>query len=204
MSQTTKFPYLLPPRHHFTALIINDVHIKLYHAGINSIVTAIRQDYWIPAARQCVKSALRCCTPCKRQQRKPYMALDPASLPHARTQDLPPFTVTGIDFTGALYVQQGSAEVKVYICLFTCAMTRAIHLEVVTDLSTEIFLLAFRRFTNRKGLPHTVICDNVSTYLSVAKELTKLFNSIDLKTTLSRQGVTWKFIPKSAPWYGGF
>ena len=179
------------------------MHIKLYHAGINSIVTAIRQDYWIPAARQCVKSTLCCCTPCKRQQRKPYMALDPAPLPHTRTQDLPPFTVTGIDFTGALYVQQGSVEVKVYICLFTCAMTRAIHLEVVTDLSTEIFL-AFHRFTNRKGLLHTVISDNVSTYLSAAEELTKLFNSIDLKTTFSRQGVTWKFIPKRPPGMGGF
>ena len=195
---------LLPPRYHFTTLIINNVHIKLFHAGVNSTVTAIRQEYWIPAARQCVKSALRCCTTCKRHQGKPYMAPDPAPLPHARTQDLPPFTVTGIDFTGALYVQQGSAEVKVYICLFTCATTRAIHLEVVTDLSTEIFLLAFRRFTSCKGLPHTVISDNASTYLSAAEELTKLFNSIDFKTTLNRQGVTWKFIPKRAPWYGGF
>ena len=93
------------------------------------------------------------------------MAPDPAPLPQSRTQDLPPFTVSGVDFTGALYVQQDRDEVKVYICLFTCATTRAIHLEVVTDLSTETFLLAFRRFTSRKGLPQIVISDNASTYV---------------------------------------
>jgi len=131
------------------------------------------------------------------------MAPDQAPLPQSRTQDSPPFTVTGKDFTEALYVQQGSEEAKVYICLFTCVATRAVHLEVVTDLSTETFLLAFRRFTSRKGLPQTVISDNASTYLSAAEELTKLFNLLDLTTTLSRQGVTWKFIPKRAPWYGG-
>ena len=132
------------------------------------------------------------------------MAPDPAPLPQSRTQDLPPFTVSGVDFTGALYVQQGRDEVKVYICLFTCATTRAIHLEVVTDLSTETFLLAFCRFTSRKGLPQIVISDNASTYLSAAEELNELFNSIDIANTLSKQGITWKFIPKRAPWYGGF
>ena len=126
---------------------------------------------------------------------------DPRSCTSTTIKDtrLAPFTVTGIDFTGALYVHQ-----EAYICLFTCATTRAIHLEVVTDLTTETFLLAFHRFTSRKGLPHTVISDNASTYLSAVEELTELFNSTNLTTTLIRQGVTWKFIPKRAPWYGGF
>ena len=92
--------------------------------------------------------------------------------------------MTGIDFTGAFYVQQGSDEVKVYICLFTCATTRALHLEVVTDLSTKTFLLAFCRFASRKGLSQTVISDNPSTYLSAAEELTELFSSV---ASLNRQ-----------------
>jgi len=112
--------------------------------------------------------------------------------------------VTGVDFTGALYVQQNSQEQKVYICLFTCATTRAIHLEVVTDLSTYTFLLAFRRFTSRKSLPQIVISDNGSTYLAAAEELSSLLTSEELKESLGRQGVQWKFIPKRAPWYGGF
>ena len=139
MSQITKCPYLFPPRHPFTTLIINNVHVKLFCAGVNSTVTAIRQEYWIPATRQCVKSTQCCCTTCKKHQGKPYMAPDPAPVPQARTQDLS-HLVTGIDFTGTLYVQQGSAEVKVYIYLFTCTTPRAINLEVITNLSTEIFL----------------------------------------------------------------
>lgn len=118
--------------------------------------------------------------------------------------DVTPFTITGVDFTGALYVQHNGKEEKVYVCLFTCATTRAVHLEVVTDLSTDTFLLAFRRFASRKSLPRLMMSDNGSTYLSAAEELQTLFNSQDLKQSLSRRGVSWRFIPKQAPWYGGF
>ena len=90
------------------------------------------------------------------------------------------------------------------VCLFTCAVTRAVHLEIVTDLSTETFLQAFRRFSSRKSLPRTVISDNASTYLAAANELKELFTSPLLSEALSKKGVTWQFIPKCAPWYGGF
>ena len=82
------------------------------------------------------------------------MAPDPPPLPKARVQDSAPFTVTGVDFTGALHIKQTTgSDMKAYICLFTCAATRAVHLEVVTSLSTESFLQAFRRFTSQKSLP---------------------------------------------------
>ena len=204
LSHLAKFPYLLPQKHPFTALIIYSTHVKLYHTGINSTVTALRQSYWVPAARQYVKSLLRRCTICKRHHGRPYPTPDPAPLPKSRTQDTPPFTVTGVDFTGALYVQQKGDEIKVYICLFTCATTRAIHLEVVSDLSTETFLLAFRRFASRKSLPQLMVSDNASTYTAAAEELYQIFRSRELATSLEKSGVTWKFIPKKAPWYGGF
>ena len=86
----------------------------------------------------------------------------------------------------------------------TCAVTRAVHLEIVTDLSTECFLNAFRRFASRKSLPHTKISDNTSTFLSAADELRGVFNSQALHDSLSKQGVEWQFIPKRAPRFGGF
>ena len=91
-----------------------------------------------------------------------------------------------------------------YIFLFTCPTSKGIHLEVVTDLSTYTFLLAFQQFTSRKSLPQVVISDNGSTYLSAAEELTSLLSSQELKEALGRQDILWKFIPKRAPWYGGF
>ena len=90
------------------------------------------------------------------------------------------------------------------VYLFTCATTRAVHLEIVTDLSVETFMQAFRRFSGRRSLPKVLISDNASTYMAAAEELLKLFSSALLTETLSRKGVTWKFIPKRAPWYGGF
>ena len=161
----------------------------MYHTGAICTLTAIRQSCWIPTGRQYVKTLLRKCTTCRKHSGKPYTAPDPPPLPKTRTLDAPPFTVTGVDFTGALYVWQNPEELKVYICLFTCATTRAIHLEVVTDLSAETFLLGFRRFVSRKSLPQIVMSNNASTYVSAATELRNLFTSKTLATSLERQGV---------------
>ena len=169
ISDIAKFPYLLPRKNGFTQLLIYSLHNKTFHGGVNSTLTALRHDYWVPSGRQYIKGLLRLCTTCKRHHGKPYPAPEPAPLPKDRLRDTTPFTITGVDFTGALYVQDNTGESKVYICLFTCATTRAIHLEVVTDLSVETFMLAFRRFVSRKSLPHIMMSDNASTYLSAAE-----------------------------------
>ena len=135
---------------------------------------------------------------------KPYRAPSPPPLPKVRVTQCPPFSVTGVDFTGALHVKNGGDERKVYICMFTCASTRAVHLEIVQDLTVESFLLAFRRFSSRKSLPRQMLSDNASTYLAAAEDLQKLFESDTLKETLGCQNITWHFIPKRAPWYSGF
>ena len=139
----SKFPCLLPSKHPVTKMIVVDTHKRLHHGGVSVTVTALRQVFWIPCTRQCVKSILRRCVPCRKVIGKPYKAPDPPSLPKARVTEAPPFTITDVDFTGALYVKE-KEETKVYICLFTCAVTRAVHLEVVTDLTVDTFLLAFR------------------------------------------------------------
>ena len=185
-------------------MIIEDTHKKLHHGGMAVTVTAIRQVYWIPTIRQRVRSILRRCVTCAKTMGKPYKTPDPPPLPKTRVGSTRPFAVTGVDFTGTLYVKEPVGEHKAYICLFTCASTRAIHLEIVTDLSTESFLLAFRRFASRRSLPSVMLSDNASTYIAAAEELKILFESDGIKEALGRQGVDWQFIPKRAPWYGGF
>ena len=204
VSRTTKFPYLLPPRHTMTNLIVQAAHITQLHGRVNRTVTALRQKFWIISARRCVRSILKACVPCRKTCGNPYLIPDPPPLPESRTKIAPPFTVTGVDITGALYVRSRSGEEKAYICLFTCANTRAIHLEVVSDLTEDSFLQAFRRFVSRRSLPETMISDNASTYLSAATEIEQLISSPTLQDTLKNRGTTWRFIPKRAPWYGGF
>ena len=147
---------------------------------------------------------LRRCVTCPKAAGTPFKAPDSAPLLKIRVEEGPPFAVTGVDFGGPLYVRTQLGEAKTYICVFTCAITRSIRLEIVTDLSEERFLLAFRRFASRKSLPLTMIPDNACIYLASAETLKELFESPSLKEAFSQKGVEWKFIPKRAPWYGGF
>ncbi|XP_006822499.1 uncharacterized protein LOC102805742 [Saccoglossus kowalevskii] len=136
---------------------------------------------------------------------QPYQSPISAPLQSFRVNVTPPFAVTGVDFTGALYVREPHGrETKAYVCLFTCAVTRAVHLELVPDLSTKSFLDAFRRFAARRSLPKKMISDNASTYLSAANEIKRLLDSPEIQTYLTNRRVQWSFIPKRAPWFGGF
>jgi len=202
LSEITKFPHLLPSKHPLTNLIINTAHVNQLHCGVNSVITVLRQQYWIPKIRQVVRSLLRKCVTCKKVSGKPYSAPEAPPLLKLRTLCAAPFSVTGVDFTGAPFVRCMDKEQKVYICLFTCANTRAIYLEVVTDLTEETFLLAFRRFAGRRSLPKLMISENATTYQLAAKELEKMLSSATSSEQLMKQGTTWQFIPKRAPWYG--
>ena len=91
-----------------------------------------------------------------------------------------------------------------YVCLFTCAVTRAVHLEVVTDLSTQTFLNAFRRFTARRSLPKKVISDNASTFCAASDEIKTLLESDQVRRYMANHRIDWIFIPCRAPNWGGF
>jgi len=161
--------------------------------------------YWIPAIRQCVRSVLRNCVIYKRVQGKSYKPVESPPLPKYRIEESPPFSVTGVDLTGALNVRDRTGcQTKVYICLFTCASTRAVHLEIVQDLSQDSFMQAFRRFASRRSLPKIVMSDNATNFLGASHQLRRLFESAAVKELLSRKGTEWHFIPKRAPWYGGW
>jgi hypothetical protein len=134
LAESTKFPILLPPRNDFTKLIIVETHVRQLHSGVNATLTALRQRYWIPSGRQLVKKIINKCVTYRKICGSSYNPPDPPPLPKARLQQTRPFEITGVDFTGALYVKELGTENKAYICLFTCATTRAVHLEIVSDI----------------------------------------------------------------------
>ena len=116
----------------------------------------------------------------------------------------PPFANTGVDFAGPLFLSNGMKKTsKIYVCLFTCMATRAIHLELVDSLSVETFICAFRRFVGRRGLPAKMLSDNAKTFKSAAKEIRKLVTAPKLFEVLAVQGVKWQFITERSPWEGG-
>ncbi|XP_052233274.1 uncharacterized protein LOC127846138 [Dreissena polymorpha] len=193
-------------RHTFTRLVVMDAQERILHSGQNLTVTFIRQKNWIPAIRRRVQQVIKKCVPCRRVVGKPYSAPDPPPLPAMRVEEADPFTVTGVDFSGALQVRGTDGQnTKAYICLFTCASTRAEHLELVPDLSTETFLQAYRRFCSRHSVvPRMMISDNGTTFVGAANQIKNLFASEKIHTELSRRGTEWRFSIKRAPWYGGW
>ena len=145
------------------------------------------------------------CVVCKKVEGLPYQTLFCPDLPKMRVDDQPPFANTGLDFAGPLIVANKSdsnVEEKRYICLFTCMSTRAIHLELVDSLNVESFLLAFRRFIARRGLPSVIISDNATNFKSASKEVKRLFRSPRLGESFANKQVKWQFIVDRSPWQG--
>ena len=95
-------------------------------------------------------------------------------------------------------------DYKSYVCLFTCASTRAVHIELVQSLTVESFIQALRRFCARRGLPATLISDNAKTFKSASKEAKKLLRSPRLAEYFKLKDVQWRFIVELAPFQGGF
>ena len=205
VSDAVKYPFLLPTTHKLTTLIVTDAHANQLHAGVNITITHLRQTYWIPRIRQCVRAILRKCVTCRKSVGKPYSIPDPPPLPQERVQSVIPFHVSGVDFAGPLHVRNiDNTKSKVYLCLFTCASTRAVHIEIVDNLSEASFMNAFMRFASRRSLPKTLISDNAATFEAASRDIQKLTKSDSVREKLNTTGTTWKFITKRAPWFGDF
>ena len=143
-------------------------------------------------------------TPCTQQM---------GQLPADRLRPAAQFQNVGLDYTGPLMVKRGNPRKptynKAYVAVFVCTVTKAIHLELVRDLSTEAFLAAFRRFVNRRGLPDNVHCDNGRNFIGAQRELQTAIASHDgqrkIQSYCQPRQIKWHFIPVQSPhlWEAG-
>ncbi|GFR13362.1 integrase catalytic domain-containing protein [Trichonephila clavata] len=176
----------------------------MLHSGVADTLIQVREKYWIPKGRQIIKSIIRKCFICKKFNSRLGMQIT-APLPRDRIEQSPPFAVTGLDFAGPIFVK--NSKEKFYILLCTCAVTRSLHLELVTSLTTEPFLLAFRRFISRRGLCTAIYSNNARTFKRAEIELRRLWTIInhpDVKEFCASKGVKWKYIIERGAWWGGF
>ena len=135
---------ILPPSHHpFVDLLIRQYHERSKHGGVNDTLMMLRERYWILKGRRSVKRVVKNCVVCLKCKGTPYNVTSTPDLPTERVSDDPPFIHLGVDFAGPLYIKRDAGDSKVYVCLFTCAATRAVHLEMTNLLSADSFLLAF-------------------------------------------------------------
>ncbi|CAB4040866.1 E3 ubiquitin- ligase DZIP3, partial [Paramuricea clavata] len=135
-----------------------------------------------------------------KQDGRAYKALNSPPLPEFRVKEAPPFTYVGLDYVSPLYVKStNDLDEKAWICLITCCVSRAVHLEVVPNMTPQAFLRSFRRFTSRRSTPLLVVSDNAKTFKAASKELMTLMRDPQVKKYFLQQRMQWSFNLKKAP-----
>ncbi|XP_061709729.1 uncharacterized protein LOC133519692 [Cydia pomonella] len=195
-SYDMRYPVLLPRDCEFTKKVVKEIHEKNYHVGASHTLDLVRQQYWIPKGRPVVERILRKCTQCVKHGGGPYPLPPTPALPAERANYSTPFTYTGLDYFGPVYVATENGQQKRWICLMTCLAVRAIHLEVVKNLTADECIMALRRFMSTRGVPVAIVSDN-ALYFKLSSEILKSDYCI-------KNNIKWKFIPQLAPWHGAF
>ncbi|XP_052901615.1 uncharacterized protein LOC128309298 [Anopheles moucheti] len=208
----SQHPIVLPKNHKFGELIAAYHHEKLMHGGGRLLLSQIRETYWPLDGRHLVKRIVRNCFRCIRQEPR-LEEQQVGQLPPPRVTPSRPFSVTGVDYAGPFYLKPAhrrAAAAKSYLCVFVCFATKAVHLELVGDLTTAGFLAALRRFTSRRGLPAHIHSDNGKNFEGAAHELRELFRMFRdeqqqhiIANECANKGITWHFTPPKAPHFGG-
>lgn len=180
-------------------MIVKEAHESMGHAGTQIIVNHIRERFWIISLRKITRSVISNCVICKRQKVK-RMESEAPPLPPDRVRDATIFEIVGVDFAGPLILRGGG---KGWICIFTCAVYRAVHFELASTLSTQVFLECLRRFVARRGRPRNIYSDNGTNFTSAANALNKLDWEKIAKHSSASQ-IEWVFNPPTAPWWGGW
>ena len=206
LSFDARQPVILPYEHPIATAIIAFVHDYRQHASTEGTLCEVLQFFWILRGRALVQRFVDKCFECRKKRAKPQTQLM-APLPTARLKPFEhPFSQTGIDYFGPMLVTQFRRSLKRYGCLFTCMSTRAVHIEIVPSLDTESFLMAFWRFSYRRGRPTNCWSDNATYFVTSDKELANAiseWNHAKIANQLNQHGITWHYSPPYGPHHGG-
>lgn len=207
-SYDKKYPILIQSTHRFTKLLFNHVHKQLMHAGPQLLLATIRENYWPIGGRNLARSCYHKCVLCNRMKGKVVPPLM-GNLPKSRLLPGFPFESVGVDYAGPVMCAsrqgRGCRLVKVYIAVFVCFTTKAIHLELVGDLTSNNFLSALRRFISRRGKPNNIYSDNGTSFVGAYKEIGTFLNDScrSVSESVANEGIQFHFIPPYSPHFGG-
>ena len=166
-----KHPILLPKNHKVSELIVQQVHKDVYHPGYSRVVAEVRKKYWMVGLRSMARKIGKDCIVCRRWRGTAFEQMM-SDLPDCRTSTGHPFEKTAIDYFGHFYIKVGyRGRRKAFGAIFTCLTTRAVHVELVTDLTTQCFLLALTRVISLYGKPKEMRSDNGRNFVGAASEI---------------------------------
>ena len=210
---STEHPAILRGKHSVTKLGIHSEHLRLLHARPTLLTASLCRRYHIIRFCKAVRSVTRGCVICRRISVRPQPQML-GQLPIERLAPGPIFDNFGVDDAGPIYINYGfvlkPAIVKAYICVFVSFSVKAVHLELVSDLTTDAFITSLRRFISRRGKPSTIWSDHCTNFIGAAQEIKELVDFLEERKTqgaiskfCSTHNIVWKFIPEHAPHFGG-
>lgn len=177
ISYDTKHQLILPPKCRLTQLIIEELHKDTLHGGGQLVLGILRQRFWIPNARNVIRKVAHKCVTCCRHRAIASSQLM-GDLPQGRVTPGRVFASTGVDYCGPFNIRlaRGRGHVKTikcWIAVFVCFVVKAVHLELVGDMSTESFIAALR-FVARRGACKDIYLDNGTYGVGASNRLTEL------------------------------
>ncbi|KMQ87344.1 hypothetical protein RF55_13385 [Lasius niger] len=209
-SQDERHPLIVPPASWLTQLLVDSCHRRTLHEGVQLTLGLLRLRFWVPRGRAVVKQLLHRCATCAR-----WRAATPqppmGNLPPRRVIPARPFLHAGVDYAGPILIRtskgRGHRAHKGFIAVFVCLCSKAVHLEVVSDYTTDAFLAAFRRFISRRGLCERVYSDCGTNFIGADRILRELFSASlsdgrHIAHAAATQGIKWQFNPPAAPHFG--
>ncbi|KAL0871044.1 hypothetical protein ABMA27_004850 [Loxostege sticticalis] len=198
-------PVILDGSHPYARLLCNREHRRAHHSHNERVVNDIRQRYWILRLRPAVRAVAYKCAFCRMRKTKPVRPIT-GDLPRARLEAFTrPFSNCGLDYFGPMTVTVGRRHEKRWGALFTCLTTRAVHIEIVSSLSTDSAIMALRRMGARRGWPQVMYSDNATNFRGADKELREAVTEWEpsLRDYALTQRIEWLYISPGAPHQGG-
>ena len=210
--ETTK-PIILPKNSEVMIKYVLYLHAAQGHIGPGQMLYFLRRQFRLLGGKAEVRKILHLCT--KRNCNKPIpLAQRLAPLPTTRMDGYTPWDSVAVDFFGPIGIKHWCqikdcphpTKEKSWGCIFTCMQTRAVHLELVTDMSTLTFLRALTRLIGRRGVPSNIWSDNAKYFQCCDRQLGKLFKNInwdEVKEECAKKAITWEFGVERAPHSNG-
>lgn len=202
LNYDVKHPMILPCNHRLTNLIIQDVHETNLHPGLQTVQFLLNQRFWVLSARRAIRRCLHSCIRCFRTNPIPVQPVM-ANLPSTRVSGTKAFKIVGCDYAGPFNVilgkrRRGVRAQKVYLCLFVCHATKALHLEIANDLSSNAFIAALRRFIGRRGRCSHLFSDCGTNFVGAYRQLASL-----MKEAAETEYIAFSTHPPSGPHFSG-
>ncbi|GFT18825.1 integrase catalytic domain-containing protein [Trichonephila clavipes] len=206
-----KHPAILAKNSKLNKIYFITLHKKLFHVGPQGLLNAVRLRFWALGGRNLARKMVHTCVVCFKCKPIPSSQIM-GNLPYERVNMAPPFSTTGLDLGGPYFVtykhQRKGILNKIYVCVCICFVTRAIHLEILSDLTSDAIIATLKRFMSRRGKCSKFFRDNATNFVGANSQLKVFYKTLNfpdqnLAAYFTEEGIEWNFIPPRAPHMGG-